>query len=61
MSTIASMFDVSGRVGVVTGGGTGIGYMIAESLVANGMKGNTTNLVPHSDVLTEETSLRGRP
>ncbi|TCD60739.1 hypothetical protein EIP91_009607 [Steccherinum ochraceum] len=31
-----SMFDMSGVVAVVTGGGTGIGLMIASTLVSNG-------------------------
>lgn len=31
-----NLFDVEGLVAVVTGGGTGIGAMIAKSLAANG-------------------------
>jgi NAD(P)-dependent dehydrogenase (short-subunit alcohol dehydrogenase family) len=33
---ISTLFDVEGLVAVVTGGGTGIGAMIAKSLAANG-------------------------
>ncbi|KAH8819923.1 putative short-chain dehydrogenase [Xylogone sp. PMI_703] len=32
------LFDVSGRVAVVTGGGSGIGLMIAKGLISNGAK-----------------------
>ncbi|ESK95792.1 short-chain dehydrogenase [Moniliophthora roreri MCA 2997] len=40
MSTLRAqfMYDLSGRVAVVTGGGTGIGLMIAKGLSANGAK-----------------------
>ncbi|EEB93122.1 hypothetical protein MPER_08267, partial [Moniliophthora perniciosa FA553] len=40
MSTLRAqfMYDLSGRVAVVTGGGTGIGLMIAKGLAANGAK-----------------------
>ncbi|KAJ1568137.1 hypothetical protein HK405_003516 [Cladochytrium tenue] len=34
----ASLFSVAGKVAVVTGGGTGIGKMIAAALVRNGAK-----------------------
>ncbi|CAE7181672.1 unnamed protein product [Rhizoctonia solani] len=33
-----TVYDVSGRVALVTGGGTGIGLMIARALAANGAK-----------------------
>ncbi|KAK9763743.1 hypothetical protein K7432_009327 [Basidiobolus ranarum] len=36
--TVGNLFDVSGRVGLVTGGGAGIGLMITKALVANGAK-----------------------
>lgn len=32
------LYDLKGRVALVTGGGTGIGLMIASSLAANGAK-----------------------
>lgn len=33
-----ALYDLTGLVAVVTGGGTGIGYMIARGLAANGAK-----------------------
>ncbi|KAG8706880.1 Splicing factor [Ceratobasidium sp. 395] len=33
-----TVYDVSGRIALVTGGGTGIGLMIAKALAANGAK-----------------------
>ncbi|KAK0506703.1 short-chain dehydrogenase [Armillaria luteobubalina] len=35
---IATVISLSGRVGLVTGGGTGIGFMIAKTFAANGAK-----------------------
>ncbi|PBK64196.1 NAD(P)-binding protein [Armillaria solidipes] len=35
---MATVMSLSGRVGLVTGGGTGIGYMIAKAFAANGAK-----------------------
>ncbi|OZJ05696.1 hypothetical protein BZG36_01416 [Bifiguratus adelaidae] len=35
---IQDLFSVEGRVGLVTGGGSGIGLMITKALVANGAK-----------------------
>lgn len=32
------LYDLQGRIALVTGGGTGIGLMIAQGLVANGAK-----------------------
>lgn len=34
----ASIFDLKGKVGVVTGGGTGIGKMITAAFIRNGAK-----------------------
>ena len=34
----SNLFSVKGKVALVTGGGTGIGYMIAKALVCNGAK-----------------------
>ncbi|KAK0442238.1 uncharacterized protein EV420DRAFT_1078173 [Desarmillaria tabescens] len=36
--TVATAMSLSGRVGLVTGGGTGIGFMIAKAFAANGAK-----------------------
>ncbi|KAL0576049.1 hypothetical protein V5O48_005930 [Marasmius crinis-equi] len=44
-----SVYDLAGRVAVVTGGGTGIGLMIAKGLAANGAKVYITGR--RSDVL----------
>ncbi|KAI0338890.1 NAD(P)-binding protein [Trametopsis cervina] len=35
---LSEVFDLKGRVAVVTGGGTGIGWMIAQGLATNGVK-----------------------
>jgi NAD(P)-dependent dehydrogenase (short-subunit alcohol dehydrogenase family) len=35
---LAKLFDLSGKVALVTGGATGIGLMIACGLAANGAK-----------------------
>lgn len=36
--TASSLFDITGRVAVITGGGTGLGLMMAKALEANGAK-----------------------
>lgn len=36
--TLQNLFDVTGRVAVVTGGGTGIGLMCTQALAVNGAK-----------------------
>jgi len=37
-AAVASLFGVSGRVALVTGGSSGIGFMISQGLVSNGVK-----------------------
>jgi hypothetical protein len=36
---LEQILDLKGRIAVVTGGGTGIGWMIAQGLATNGAKG----------------------
>lgn len=36
---LENLYDLKGRVALVTGGGTGIGWMIAQGLATNGAKG----------------------
>jgi hypothetical protein len=40
---ISKVFDVSGKIAIVTGGGSGIGLMITQSLAVNGA---TVRFVP---------------
>lgn len=35
---LEKLYDLKGRVALVTGGGTGIGWMIARGLASNGAK-----------------------
>lgn len=36
--SVSSLFDVRGKIALVSGGGSGIGYMIADGLAQNGAK-----------------------
>ena len=36
MSTVQQLFDLTGRVAVVTGGGTGLGLQMATALLESG-------------------------
>ncbi|KAK0446575.1 uncharacterized protein EV420DRAFT_896729 [Desarmillaria tabescens] len=57
---VATAMSLSGRVGLVTGGGTGIGFMIAKAFAANGAKVYITGR--RQDVLEQAaTSVTGVP
>ncbi|KAK0442260.1 uncharacterized protein EV420DRAFT_1315342 [Desarmillaria tabescens] len=57
---MATVMSLSGRVGLVTGGGTGIGFMIAKAFAANGAKVYITGR--RLDVLEQAaTSVTGIP
>jgi NADPH:quinone reductase-like Zn-dependent oxidoreductase len=43
-SSIAELFGVQGRVALITGGTSGVGMMIAQGLVSNGVKVYVTGL-----------------
>lgn len=36
--TLSNVFDVKGKVALVTGGGSGIGLMATQALAVNGVK-----------------------
>ena len=56
-----NLFDVSGKVAVVTGGSRGIGAMIARGYVENGVRTYiSSRKAPVCDAMAEELSgLRG--
>ena len=39
---LGNLFDLTGKVAVVTGGSRGIGFLIASGLVANGVRVDIT-------------------
>ncbi|RYP74988.1 hypothetical protein DL771_002636 [Monosporascus sp. 5C6A] len=55
----ASLFSLTGSVAVVTGGGTGVGLMIAQTLAANGAKVYITGR--RKDVLETSACVHGSP
>ncbi|KAK0438957.1 short-chain dehydrogenase [Armillaria borealis] len=61
---MATVMSLSGRVGLVTGGGTGIGFMIAKAFAANGAKvsqdpsSHKQMFSPHDMDVTDEESVK---
>ncbi|KAI1459637.1 NAD(P)-binding protein [Annulohypoxylon moriforme] len=55
----AALFSLKGYVAVVTGGGTGVGLMIAQTLAANGAKVYITGR--RADVLDTSARVHGAP
>ncbi|RYO94230.1 hypothetical protein DL766_002260 [Monosporascus sp. MC13-8B] len=55
----ASLFSLTGSVAVVTGGGTGVGLMIAQTLAANGAKVYITGR--RKDVIETSARVHGSP
>lgn len=60
--TISSLFSMDGIVAVVTGGGTGIGLMITQALIANGAKVYITGRREDAlNKVVEQYSKKGSP
>jgi NAD(P)-dependent dehydrogenase (short-subunit alcohol dehydrogenase family) len=55
MSEAMNMFDVTGKVVLITGGSVGIGAMIAEGFVANGAR---VHIVSRTEAEVNETARR---
>jgi len=60
---LENIYDLKGRIALVTGGGTGIGWMIAQGLAANGAKvyitGRRKDVLEKSAASFEETEGSG--
>lgn len=48
---VGTLFSQEGKVVVITGGGTGLGLMMATAFVQNGAKGKEKNLSLLDDLL----------
>ncbi|KAK0438967.1 hypothetical protein EV421DRAFT_1906303 [Armillaria borealis] len=55
---MATAMSLSGRVGLVTGGGTGIGFMIVKAFAANGAKVSQDPLSCKQMDVTDEESVK---
>lgn len=47
---MSNVYDVKDRIALITGGGTGIGWMLAQGLATNGAKGGP-EIFAHWDAL----------
>ncbi|KAE8347449.1 hypothetical protein BDV24DRAFT_157739 [Aspergillus arachidicola] len=54
----ASLFDVSGIVAVVTGGGSGLGLFMTKALAANGVKKNQDTVILIQCDATDQSALK---